>query len=71
MPPIEKHGGRITHRIGAFEAWEGDWLPSRMVIIEFPHMSASAPPSTWTTTANAGVFCCFRRRWSWGDRQAG
>ena len=35
-PLIEKHGGTLTHRISGFEAMEGDWAPSRMVIIEFP-----------------------------------
>ena len=41
LPLIEKHGGRITHRMGDFVAWEGDWTPSRMVIIEFPDMAAA------------------------------
>jgi len=35
-PLIEKHGGKITHRISEFEATEGEWAPKRMVIIEFP-----------------------------------
>jgi uncharacterized protein (DUF1330 family) len=35
-PLIEKHGGKLTHRISEFESMEGDWAPSRMVIIEFP-----------------------------------
>jgi uncharacterized protein (DUF1330 family) len=35
-PLIEKHGGKLTHRISRFEAVEGDWAPHRMVIIEFP-----------------------------------
>ena len=35
-PLIEKHGGKLIHRISKFEAAEGDWAPSRLVIIEFP-----------------------------------
>ena len=35
-PFIEKHGGKLTHRISKFEAMEGDWAPDRLVIIEFP-----------------------------------
>lgn len=40
-PLIEKHGGRVTHRISEFENLEGDWLPARMVIIEFPDKAAA------------------------------
>lgn len=35
-PLIEKHGGKLTHRISDFDAMEGDWIPKRIVIIEFP-----------------------------------
>lgn len=35
-PFIEKHCGKLTHRISKFEAVEGDWAPSRLVIVEFP-----------------------------------
>ena len=35
-PLIEKHGGKITHRISDFEAVEGDWCPKRVLIVEFP-----------------------------------
>ena len=40
-PLIEKHGGKITHRISKFEAVEGNWYPGRMLIIEFPDKSAA------------------------------
>ena len=36
-PLIEKHAGKLTHRISGFEALEGDWTPSRLVIIEIPN----------------------------------
>lgn len=37
---IEKHGGKVTHRISDFEFVEGDWIPKRMIIIEFPDKRA-------------------------------
>lgn len=36
-PLIQRHGGTLTHRISKFEVMEGDWLPDRIVIIEFPN----------------------------------
>jgi len=33
---IAEFGGRFVARGGAVEALEGDWEPSRVVIIEFP-----------------------------------
>ncbi|MGB7183335.1 MAG: DUF1330 domain-containing protein [Burkholderiaceae bacterium] len=33
---IREHQGKLTHRISDFESVEGDWCPTRMVIIEFP-----------------------------------
>lgn len=41
IPLIEKHGGKITHRIGNFEAMEGDWCPQRLLISEFPSKAAA------------------------------
>ncbi len=35
---IEAHGGRYLVRGGATEVREGDWSPSRLVILEFPSM---------------------------------
>jgi len=42
LPLIEKFGGRFLSRAGALEVLEAgkDWTPGRMVIIEFPSMSA-------------------------------
>ena len=36
---IEAHGGRYLVRGGATEVLEGDWMPKRMVILEFPDMA--------------------------------
>jgi uncharacterized protein (DUF1330 family) len=37
---IAAHGGRYLTRGGATEVLEGDWVPRRMVILEFPSMAA-------------------------------
>ena len=39
LPLIERHGGRFIVRGGPHETLEGDWRPSRLVIIEFPSMT--------------------------------
>jgi uncharacterized protein (DUF1330 family) len=38
---LEPYGGRFLARGGATEAIEGDWLPGRPVIIEFPSVDAA------------------------------
>jgi uncharacterized protein (DUF1330 family) len=38
---VEKYGGRFLARGGAHEALEGDWRPSRVVMLEFPDMAAA------------------------------
>ena len=35
---VEKYGGKYRVRGGAIEKVEGDWEPSRMVVIEFESM---------------------------------
>jgi uncharacterized protein (DUF1330 family) len=34
-PSVQKHNGRFIARGGAVETLEGDWLPQRLVVIEF------------------------------------
>ncbi len=34
-PSVQKHNGHFIARGGAVELLEGDWLPKRLVIIEF------------------------------------
>ena len=36
---IEKHGGKYIVRGGEVEPMEGDWMPKRMVVLEFPNMT--------------------------------
>jgi uncharacterized protein (DUF1330 family) len=38
---LEPYGGRFLVRGGATEMIEGDWLPGRLVIIEFPSKDAA------------------------------
>jgi uncharacterized protein (DUF1330 family) len=39
-PVIEAAGGRYRARGGAFTTYEGDWRPSRIVLLEFPSRTA-------------------------------
>lgn len=41
LPTITKYGGRFIVRGGAHETLEGDWRPGRLVVIEFPDMTAA------------------------------
>ena len=40
VPLIERHGGRYLTRGGSHVVLDGEWHPSRAVIIEFPDMAA-------------------------------
>ena len=42
---LEPYGGHFLVRGGATETIEGDWLPRRLVIIEFPSIDAARSPS--------------------------
>ena len=39
-PMIERYGGRYLTRGGSHEVLDGEWKPTRVVIIEFPDMAA-------------------------------
>jgi uncharacterized protein (DUF1330 family) len=38
---IARYGGRFVVRGGAHQSLEGDWKPSRLVVIEFPTLDAA------------------------------
>ena len=46
-PTIEKYGGRFIARGGSLEVLEGDWHPTRLVLVEFP--SADVAREWWNS----------------------
>lgn len=36
-PTVAAHGGRYVVRGGATETLDGDWVPERVVVLEFPN----------------------------------
>ncbi|HEX8817072.1 MAG TPA: DUF1330 domain-containing protein [Terriglobales bacterium] len=38
---VRKHGGEYVVRGGTFEVVEGEWKPSRVVILRFPDMASA------------------------------
>ena len=50
-PTLAEYGGRFIVRGGAPETLEGDWSPSRVVILEFP--SAEKAKEWWGSDAYA------------------
>ena len=40
VPMLERYGARYLTRGGSHEVLDGDWKPTRVVIIEFPTMDA-------------------------------
>ena len=38
---VSKHGGKYLVRGGSFEILEGDWVPHRLVLLEFPTIEAA------------------------------
>lgn len=39
-PALEAAGARYLARAGALKVYEGDWVPRRIVILEFPSVEA-------------------------------
>ncbi len=52
-PVIEAAGGRYLVRGGAHQVLEGDWHPTRLVVLEFP--SAVAAQSFYESPAYRGL----------------
>ena len=48
LATIEKYGGRFLVRGGAVEALEGDFIPHRIVVLEFP--SRERAKAWWDST---------------------
>ena len=49
-PALEAAGARYLARGGAHKVYEGDWTPRRIVILEFPSVSA------WEEFYNGAVY---------------
>lgn len=58
---IAAYGGRYLARGGALESLEGDWIPKRMVVLEFPGM---AQAKAWYTSAEYRDLLALRQRTS-------
>jgi uncharacterized protein (DUF1330 family) len=48
-PTVAAHGGRYIVRGGRVEALEGDWAPTRLVVLEFP--TAEQAKAWWSCEA--------------------
>jgi uncharacterized protein (DUF1330 family) len=51
-PSIERHGGRFLVRGGDIGVLEGDWVPQRLVVIEFASMAAA---QAWFDSEDYGI----------------
>ena len=38
---IERHGGKYLVRGGATDVLEGDWVPARLIVLQFPDREAA------------------------------
>ncbi len=56
---IASYGGRYLTRAGATEVLEGDWVPKRVVILEFPNM---AQLKAWYDSPEYRALLQIRRR---------
>jgi uncharacterized protein (DUF1330 family) len=52
-PSIAQYGGRYIARGGATEVLEGEWQPTRLVILEFPTMDQAK--AWWASAEYAGA----------------
>ncbi len=61
---VEKYGGRFLVRGGAWESLEGAWQPGRVVVIEFPDMTAA---KAWYRSQEYGPLIALRQSASSGN----
>ena len=58
---LKSYGGRYLVRGGAYETIEGQWQPSRIVVLEFPDMKAA---KAWYASAEYQKILPIRLRYS-------
>jgi uncharacterized protein (DUF1330 family) len=56
---ITAHGGRFLARGGKTQAFDGDWKPQRIVVIEFPSLEQAG---IWRASPEYGKACKIRDR---------
>ena len=56
---IEKYGGRFLVRGGALETREGDWKPSRLVVLEFESLARA---KQWYDSPEYAPLIALRKR---------
>jgi uncharacterized protein (DUF1330 family) len=61
---IEKFGGRFLARGGKHECLEGTWAPTRLVLLEFPDMSAL---KRWYASPDYAPLIELRQSAAYGD----
>ena len=58
-PTVGAYGGRYVVRGGAAEVLEGEWVPNRLVVLEFP---TAAQAKIWWGSAEYSVAKAIRQR---------
>jgi uncharacterized protein (DUF1330 family) len=61
---LAKYGGRFVVRGGTTETLEGDWMPKRVVVVEFPTMDAL---KRWYASPEYKPLIALRQQHSSGD----
>ena len=58
-PSLGAYGGRYVVRGGATEVLEGDWIPNRLVLLEFPTVTQA---QAWCASPEYSVAKAIRQR---------
>ena len=64
LATIEKYGGRYLVRVGSVEILEGDFVPKRFVVVEFPSVERA---KEWYSSPEYRPLIELRQRASRGD----
>ena len=64
QPTLDQYGGKFLVRGGKYEVMEGDWLPSRLVILEF---ESTEQAKRWYNSAEYAAIKVLRLKASVGN----